>query len=158
MKCKLCGTGEMIRINTLGESFCNSCTKCPNCDEVGAIIDLRFSVLPCKNCKNKLDKIGGHITPHYQSLHSKEEYWATPFWKHMGLKLKPHEIAQEKMMKKKGLSYLDLQRARNKDAKPNPEMKKIVDLALKGELVNAVKKANDYRRQRFAGKSSKTIF
>jgi len=155
MKCKLCKTGDMIRVGMLGESFCNACTKCPNCGEVGANIDKRFGVMNCNKCQSRLGKLeDGEFTGDKKSFRSKEEYWATPFWKHMGLKPKKHEKRQETEMRRRGLSYLDLQRARNKNAKPNPQMRKVVDLALKGELVNHVKKVNDNRRKRVVGKQS----
>lgn len=156
MKCNNCQTGNIKKLVFFGKKaeFCNTCTPCPRCKKPGAKVDSQFGVLNCETCNEELRGIGGPSVGDTRSFHTKEEYWATPFWKHMGLKPKQHEVATEREMKRRGLSYLDLQRERNKNAKPNPEMKKITDLALKGELVNHVKKINDNRRQRPSSKSS----
>ena len=148
----------MIKVNMLNESFCEACTKCPKCGNPPATISSMHGVLPCAECQVKMAHEDERMIPHYKSFKSKEEYWATPFWKHMGLKPKPEERAQEKMMKSKGLSYLDLARARNTGKNANFNNKKLVDAALKGELKSEVKKINDNRRQRPSGKSTKTIF
>ena len=132
--------------------------RCPRCGKPRANIDSILGILNCDECNKEIrEKTGGPLEPSMKSFRSKEEYWATPFWKHMGLKPKPHEVAAEREMKRRGVSYLDLQKERNKNAKPNPEMRKVAELALKGELVNHVKKINDNRRQRSVGKSSKKV-
>jgi uncharacterized membrane protein len=60
------------------------------------------------------------------------EYYATPFWKHMGLPPKPEEKVMEKYMKSKNLTYLDLQRIRARSARyQNTEL---INKMEKGEL------------------------
>lgn len=147
----------MVKVGMLQNSFCDTCTKCPRCGKPGAKIDRVYGILNCLDCQIELNKLSKPLNKKYASFTSKEEFYATPFYKHMGLPLKPHEKRQEKEMKRRGLSYLDLQRERNKDAKPNPQMRKVAELALKGELVNHVKKINDNRRERVVGKSSQKI-
>ncbi len=155
MKCKDCKTGEIIKLSFFGHTAeaCDKCTKCPNCGNPGAKISTQFGVLNCNGCNTRLNKIG-EKPKDTRSLKTKEDHWATPFWKHMGLKAKPHELAQEREMKRRGLTYRDLQKARNRNVKPNKEMRKITKLALEGGLVDHVKKINDNRRQRPSGKSS----
>ena len=88
--------------------------KCPNCGKEPAIIHPIYGVMPGKKCRKRLDRERaerGSLKDH-RSLKTKMEYYATPFWKVMGLKAKPHEKKMEREMKRRGLSYLDLQTAR----------------------------------------------
>lgn len=66
------------------------------------------------------------------------EHLATPFWKLMGLKPKPHEIAREKEMKRRGMTYLDLQRSREQGRAVNPSAMPDVQKAWKGGSHNAI--------------------
>lgn len=93
--------------------------KCPRCGKRPAIIHPIFGVLNCKECKEELERKRAKRQPlgTWKSLKSKMEYYATPFWKVMGLKAKPEEKAIEKEMKRKGLTYLDLQKARVEERK-----------------------------------------
>lgn len=82
--------------------------KCTVCNKNNAVEHPIYGILACDECRERQrqerDKLGYH-----KGIQSKLEYAATPFWRHMGLKAKPHEKAMEKEMKRRGLSYRDVQ-------------------------------------------------
>ncbi len=113
MKCKICKKGNLIYVGRVGEKFCDTCTKCPRCGKESAIVEARLGILPGKKCQKKHES---HKTSG-RSMNSKLEYLATPYWKHAGHKIKPHEKEEEKRMKYKGLSYLDMQKKRGAESR-----------------------------------------
>ena len=114
MKCTNCGT-LMVKVDYSGEWFCPNCTKCPRCRKKPAVIDQFLGVLFCQSCRDEI-RPDGDMRRFYLTDKTRE-YFATPFWKHMGLKPKKHEKAMEKWMKQRGYSYLDVQRLRDQQAK-----------------------------------------
>lgn len=66
------------------------------------------------------------------------EHLATPFWKLMGLKPKPHEIAREKEMHRRGMTYLDLQRSREAGRAVHPSAMPEVQKQWEGGNNNAI--------------------
>ncbi len=117
--------------------------NCPVCNKNEANNDLFLGVLPCDECQ--LRRAGGKKLGGWKSNQSLFEYGSTPFWKHMGLKPKPHEIQQEKYMKWKGLSYHDLQVKRNKGKNARFNNSELIKKALNGDLPHG--KSIDYWRQ-----------
>src|SRR5690606_36373507 len=107
MVCDKCGK-KMVKAGWW--PTCPNCTKCPYCGKGKAKLHISFGLMPCEECEAKQRKISS--TPmNRPSREKRMEYYATPFWKHMGLKPTKQEIAQEKEMKRKGMSYLHLQKA-----------------------------------------------
>jgi len=118
--------------------------KCPVCGKEPAEIHKIYGVLPGKRCQERRNKERLGRLGIRKSLKSKMEYYATPFWKIMGLKAKPEEKVMEKEMKRRGLTYLDLQTARVEERKKqglafdSTELKKKLE---KGELKSDYKAA-----------------
>lgn len=106
--------------------------KCPNCNKNQANKDYTFGVMPCDECTNRMrkgsKKLGGWLSNQHL-----EEYAATPFWRHMGLEPKPHELAQEKKMKWQGKTYADLQKERNSGKNARFNNDKLVKSILAGK-------------------------
>lgn len=69
----------------------------------------------------------------YMSENKAFEHISIPFWKHMGMKPKPHEIALEKEMKRRGMSWGDLRRSRDYKRANNPSAMQDVRKAWKQE-------------------------
>jgi len=86
--------------------------KCSKCGQRPARIHPVYGPIWCAQCSKK-----SKFEHHGKSVKEFLEYIGTPFWRHMGLKPKPEELAQEKMMKLRGLTYGDLQKIRNEKAK-----------------------------------------
>jgi ribosomal protein L37AE/L43A len=128
MKCRACKT-QMVKILTIGEYKCQKCTRCLVCGKRPAVINQTYGVLPCSHCSRAVD---GKPLKGFRLTEKTLEYFATPFWKHMGLKAKPEEGKMEREMKRRGLTYLDLQRRRNLNAPYSN--KAIVDKLERGEL------------------------
>lgn len=134
----------MIKVDYSGDEFCPQCTKCLKCHRRPATIDKLYGVLFCLECRVGIRK--RRIKNKMRGFHMNEtraNYYATPFWKHMGQKPKPWEKTQEKFMKAKGYSYLDMQRLRNYKGKFNNSQ--MVNKLERGELHE---KTADYRRTR----------
>ena len=106
---------------------------CPKCNKNPAIKHDIYGVLPCNECTEK-SRTGRQKMGKWMSNQYLEKYASTPFWKHMGLPPKKHEIKQEKEMKRRGLSYADLQRARNSGKNARFNNSELIKKALKGEL------------------------
>lgn len=147
MDCKACQK-PMVKLMINGEYFCGQCTKCPRCGRRGTIIDANYGVMPCKFCRRKEIKINRRR--HWLSDQSLKEYAATPFWRHMGLKAKPEELAQEKYMKYRGWTYADLQSMRNEGKNAHFNSSKIINQILEGKMPDAHPTPN-YRRERSTG-------
>jgi hypothetical protein len=112
MNCTACKS-EMVRVDYLGEYFCPKCNKCKNCHKNPAVIDKFYGVLTCKECQRELRKKAGSESRYFSMTNKMREYFATPFWKVMGQKPKKEDILKEREMKRRGITYYDLQRQRN---------------------------------------------
>lgn len=107
--------------------------KCPKCDKEPAIMHKQLGVLPGKKCQEKY--LRERETPGiYRSVESRLREYATPFWKIMGLRPKPKEIAAEKRMKREGKTYLDLQRERIASARQTFDSTALKKQLLAGKL------------------------
>ena len=128
--------------------------KCPNCGKEPAIIHPIYGVMPGKKCKERLkrERDGIGSLKDRRSLKTKMKYYATPFWKIMGLKAKPEEKKMEREMKRRGLTYLDLQTARVEERKKQGlafDATNLKNKLEKGEL-KSDHKAAPYGKQRVA--------
>lgn len=138
----------MTKVGTINEYYCDTCTPCPRCHIKGARIHSIYGVSPCKKCSAKIAKQTAIPLSHHQfGTNRLREYAATPFWKHMGLKPKPEEVFQEKVMKAKGMTYADLAVARNAGRNARFHNHKLVNQALEGKLPDGPKTPH-YRKQR----------
>lgn len=113
MQCQKCKS-EMIKVDTINEWFCPNCTHCPRCNKAGTVIDKFNGVMNCKKCSEemKFKPMSGFFMNE-----ERREYFATPFYKIMGLKPKPEEIKMEKEMHRRGLTFLDMKKIRNMNAR-----------------------------------------
>lgn len=145
MTCKTCGSKE-IRVSHLNEYFCPVCTKCPECGKNPATIHEVMGVMRCRSCRERVqtrylnDKLGGWMSNQHLREHA-----ATPFWKHMGLPPKPDEVKKEKYMKWKGMTYGDVQAARNSGKNARFDNSKLIKKALEGNLTDGHKTPGYWR-------------
>lgn len=119
---------------------------CSTCGKNEAQKHPIFGFVACKSCQRK-----SKFEHHGRSMEHMLNYLATPFWRLMGLKAKPEEVAMEKEMKRRNLSYLDLQKIRAKQAET---MRTFDSSDLKNKLYRRELphgKTIDYRKQRLAG-------
>jgi hypothetical protein len=100
-----------------------------------------------------------HFNPSKPSIKTRMEHYATPFWKHMGKSAKPEEKLMEREMRRRGITYLDLQKERVYERKKQGlafDATKLKQQLEKGEL--PVKKPAPYRKLRASGNGvAKTI-
>lgn len=117
----------------------NGVVRCPKCMKRPANISSMFGVELCDTCKKKSYEYKG-----FKGMDKNKftDYIATPFWKHMGLKPKPEELAREKEMNRRGLTYGDLYRMRHMNGKYSNEglVKAIQDGTYKKPSTNYSKK------------------
>lgn len=101
----------MVKVVQLSEYFCPKCTKCNHCNKNSARIDSKYGVLRCEKCENRVVS-KSHGAMGRLNVKKQLEYFATPFWKIMGLPPNEREKKEEAIRRSKGYSHLEMQKER----------------------------------------------